>query len=256
MPEAAKPKKTAQPLQKDLEERLQLDRAYIKVQTKTYSSIFWSSKEALAKKQITIEEAAQKEFEARKKALAKMAVVKAQLANETQLTVEQQNDLVLQAQKLNTELAELEEAQTAKVIEEGEKQKEQRKKNIEFALNTASDVLDAAQSLSDAVLAMEEKPITKTVGHSQSKHSKFGGKFGKSKTGRSGLYTTANWQRNNRSAPEFERAQTTSPRKRAAIANKAFAVAQAGINVALGVTTAFDFASTCFLHYHRFNHPY
>ena len=233
-------------LQKDLEERLQLDRAYIAELDQNLQLDILKLKEALAKKQITIEEAAQKEFEARKKALAEqLAVVKAQLANETQLTVEQQNDLVLQAQKLNTELAELEEAQTAKVIEEGEKQKEQRKKNIEFALNAASDVLDAAQSLSDAVLAIEENRLQKQLDVRNQNIASLEESLA-NQTGLEAAYTQQRIDSETIAARKIERAQQQA-RKRAAIANKAFAVAQAGINVALGVTAA------CFLHYRRFD---
>lgn len=193
------------------------------------------TQEQLAKKTISIEQADQKDFEAKKKSiLERLEIVKNTLALETELSDQQRRELTLQAQQLNTDLAQLEGEQTEKVVTESAKRKEARLAAVDSALNDASSIISSVQGVFDQVAEGDQARFQKQLDYRNKNISDLQEKL-KTATGLEAEFLTNKIAKEQAAADKVEEQQKKA-RKRAAIANKTFAIAQAVINAALSIT--------------------
>ena len=192
-------------------------------------------REQVAKKTITIEQAAETETKARRKNLEEqLRITKFTLTNETNLSEQQRIELTLQAQKLTTDLAELEDKQTEKVKTENQKRKEARLAAVDSALSDASSAITAVQGVADTIAAGDQERFQKQLDQRNEKIANLQ-KDLETATGLEAQYLEDKISREQLAADAVEKKQKDA-RKRAAIANKAFAIAQAVINAALSIT--------------------
>jgi hypothetical protein len=199
-------------------------------------------REARAKGFIDQQQADQQNFELRKKSLKDQLT---QLRGEEFALVSQQEfgaevaqeefDKIVEArQQLNTELAELEEAQTRKVIEEAEKREAQQLKGIQQAFSAVSEGLSLVEGFSDALNEREQARLQSQADERQQRIEQLNQELSES----SGLQKKFIQQRINdetQAAEQIAAAQERA-RKEQAIAQKAIAIGQAIINGALAVT--------------------
>lgn len=138
--------------------------------------------------------------------------------------------------KEREEIAKLQEKQTAKLIAEEEKRKEAIQKNTQFALEQASKLIGALDSLVDA---SSERRIKRVEDEQAERDTNLEGlnESLQTATGLERAFLQQQITQQTKAAEELAKKKERIE-KDAAINNKAIALIQAGINVALGVTQA------------------
>jgi len=202
-----------------------------------YQLQFLQIQEAVAKREQTVEAGAKAEFDARKKYLQEQADLIQQNLNDGLFADEQaRQQLVLQRQKLNTELAQLEEEQTEKVKTETDKQKAARLAAIQQVLQTGQQVIGAIASLADAVNQREIKQLDDQLQARQKNIADLEAQL-ENASGFEAEYLE-NKVAQEKAAADGIAAAKANAEKQAAKTAKAFAIIQAIINTALGITNA------------------
>lgn len=191
--------------------------------------------EAIAKGNVTVEQGARQDFEIRQGALNdEIQLLNNRIDAGVFASEEERQQLVLARQKLNTELAQLDQERTADEQEEIKKRKASRLQEIEEAINSFGSILSATQDVVDGFNQAEQDRIQQHIDLRQQNIDALDQQL-QDATGNQKIYLQQQLKQEERALKASEE-QQKKVRKEAAVANKAFAIAQAGINAALSVT--------------------
>lgn len=144
--------------------------------------------------------------------------------------------ILARRQELNTELAKLEEEQTAKVLEESKKQSDARRKQFEGAVQAGTQVTQLFDQFLDGLAARETQRIDAALQAVAKTKEQLSAEL-QTATGLEREFLEARLQDQTRNAEKLATEQEAIKR-REANRNKAIAAAQAGINTLLGVSSA------------------
>ena len=144
--------------------------------------------------------------------------------------------LILQQEQLNTELAQLQQKQTEKTAEESEKRKEKLLQDIETALNATKQVLGAISDILVAQQEAEAKRFEEQI-ETRNKNLETLNAQLQDASGLQKAFLEAQIKEEVRLTEELE-AKKAAAEKKAAKTKKATSILEAIINTALGVTSA------------------
>lgn len=201
-------------------------------------------RERRARGRIDEEQAEKESFEKRvqniKDQLAQLRGEEFALTAEVEIGVdvpqEEFDKILLARQTLNTQLAELEEAQTAKLEQEAEKRAEVRQKGLEFALNSVNDVVGGIGQIAELANAAEARRLEALQEERQKNIESLNQEL-QNASGLEKAFLEQRVEEETKAAEEIAAAQERA-RKEAAIAQKAISITQAIINTALAITQA------------------
>lgn len=201
-------------------------------------------RERRARGRIDEEQAEKESFEKRvqniKDQLAQLRGEEFALTAEVEIGVdvpqEEFDKILLARQTLNTQLAELEEKQTAKLEQEAEKRAEIRQKGLEFALNSFNDVVGGIGQIAELANNAEAQRLERLQEERQANIESLNQEL-QNASGLEKAFLEQRVQQETEAANEIAAAQERA-RKEAAIAQKAVSITQAIINTALAITQA------------------